>query len=119
MRVPFVDNHVVSASLALAASTTKRPGKRALAAALDDPYLGKLAARPKRGFSLPMRQWMSGPLASVLRAAEEPDAPVWSVLDRGTAQRAGLTPLVPRDRWVEVWAIAALNAWLMSVADLG
>jgi asparagine synthase (glutamine-hydrolysing) len=119
MRVPFVDSHVVSASLALAAKTTRRPGKRALAAALDDPYLGKLAARPKYGFSLPMREWMSGPLAPVLRAADEPDAPVWSVVDRAAAERAGLTPLVPRNRWAEVWALAALNAWLMSVAELG
>jgi hypothetical protein len=86
---------------------------------LDDPYLGKLAARPKQGFSLPMRQWMSGPLAPVLRAADEPDAPLWSVIDRGRAERAGLTPLVPRGRWAEVWAIAALNAWLMSVAEAG
>jgi asparagine synthase (glutamine-hydrolysing) len=116
LRVPFVDRRVLSASLSLAASTGARYGKCALGAALDDPYLKKLAARPKRGFSVPMRRWMWGPLAPVLKAARERDAPVWSVVDRGIADRAGLTSLATCDRWAEVWAIAALNAWLLSVA---
>ena len=117
LRVPFVDRHVFSASLALAASTGTRTGKYALGAALGDPYLKKLAARPKRGFSVPMRRWIAGPLAPVLRAAHEPDAPVWAFVDRRIADRAGLISLAPRDRWAELWTIAALNAWLLSVAD--
>ncbi len=116
LRVPFVDQRVFSASLRLAASTGTGHGKRALGTALDDPYLKKLAARPKHGFSVPMRQWMWGPLAPVLNAAREPDAPVWSVVDRGLADRAGLTSLATCHRWAEVWLIAALNAWLLSVA---
>ncbi len=112
LRVPFVDSHVFSASLGLAAGKTTRPGKVAIGAALDDPYLRSLAARPKRGFSVPMRNWMTGPLAPVLREAEEPDAAVWSVVDRAMAKRAGLIPFRPRDRWAETWMLAALNAWL-------
>jgi asparagine synthase (glutamine-hydrolysing) len=117
LRVPFVDRRVFSAALGLAARTGTRTGKCALGTALDDPYLKKLASRPKRGFSVPMKRWMSGPLAPVLRAAHEPDAPVWSVVDREMADRAELTSLATCDRWAEVWAIAALNAWLLSVAD--
>ena len=112
LRVPFVDSQVFAASLALAVGTTRRPGKGAIGAALDDSYLEGLAARPKRGFRVPMRQWMAGPLRTVLGAAEEPDAPVWSVLDRSAAQRSGLLPLLARDRWTDAWVIAALNAWL-------
>jgi len=112
LRVPFVDSHVFSASLVLAADKSARPGKRAIGMALNDPYLRRLAAHPKRGFSVPMRRWMTGPLAPVLRAAEEPDAAVWAVVDRARAERAGLLPLRPRERWSEPWALAALNAWL-------
>jgi asparagine synthase (glutamine-hydrolysing) len=112
LRVPFVDTHIFSAALRLAASKGTRPGKEAMGMALDDPYLRGLAAHPKLGFSVPMRRWMTGPLATVLSAAEQPDAAVWSVVDREVAQRAGLIPLQPGGRWAEAWALAALNAWL-------
>lgn len=115
LRVPFVDSHVFAASLALAGDSTKRPGKGVIGALLCDPYLKALAARRKRGFSIPMGRWMAGVLAPVLEAAEEPDAPVWSVVDRGAAKHAGLMPLMARSRWAEAWVIAALNAWLGTV----
>jgi asparagine synthase (glutamine-hydrolysing) len=112
LRVPFVDSHVFSAALRLAASTGTRPGKKAIGIALNDPYLSGLATRPKRGFSVPMCRWMTGPLATVLSAADQPDAAVWSVVDREVAKRARLIPLRPGDRWAEAWALATLNAWL-------
>lgn len=112
LRVPFVDRHVFSASLRLADGKSSPPGKGAAGVALHDSYLCWLAAQPKRGFSLPMRRWMTGPLASVLSAADEPDAAVWSFVDRQVADRAGLLPLRPRQRWSETWAIAVVNAWL-------
>ena len=114
LRVPFVDVGVFGASLRLASGKSKRPGKPAIGAALADPYLTALAAQPKRGFSIPMRTWLSGPLASTLQAASEPDAPVWSVADRAVAAGAGLVPLGARARWAEAWTFAALNAWLQA-----
>ena len=61
-----------------------------------------------------MRSWMddSGPLGPVLSRAADPAAPVWSVLDRVRAERAGLLPILAQQRWVDSWVIAALNAWL-------
>jgi asparagine synthase (glutamine-hydrolysing) len=117
LRVPFVDRNVFSASLAVAGKTGTRTGKHAFGATLNDTYLKRLADRPKRGFNVPMRQWMSGPLAGVLRAADEPEAPVWSLVDRKMADRVGLTGMATHDRWAEAWAIGALNAWLVSVRD--
>jgi asparagine synthase (glutamine-hydrolysing) len=92
LRVPFVEGHVFAASLALAGGTPRHPGKAIIGNSLNDPYLKALAARPKRGFSVPMRRWMTGPLAPILRATEDPDAPVWSVVDRTMTKRAGLIP---------------------------
>jgi asparagine synthase (glutamine-hydrolysing) len=115
LRVPFVDPFVFNASLAMAEITRKRPGKQAIGAALDDSYLVELAARPKRGFSVPMRQWMSKSLEPILNDASAPEAPVWSVVDRAVAERAGLLPFAACDRWAEPWALSALNAWLDAV----
>jgi asparagine synthase (glutamine-hydrolysing) len=112
LRVPFVDTQVFSAALADGQGRRRAPGKAAIGAALHDPYLEALATAPKRGFSLPMGQWLAGPLAPLLEAASEPDAPVWSLVDRSRAERAGLAPLKPRCRWAETWALAALSAWL-------
>jgi asparagine synthase (glutamine-hydrolysing) len=115
LRVPFVDGHVFGASLSLAAAMGGPPGKAAMCAALGDPYLRNLAALPKRGFTVPMRQWMSGPLQPALVAANDPDAAVWSVVDREAAKRAGLVPVRARERWAQPWALAALNAWLETI----
>jgi asparagine synthase (glutamine-hydrolysing) len=121
LRVPFVDKEVFSASIGLAARKKSTPGKAAVGEALGDPYIRSLARRPKRGFSLPMRHWMTGPLgplAPVLDAANDPAAIVWSLVDRNVAERAGLIPLLARDRWAETWTLAALNAWLNSIGPV-
>jgi asparagine synthase (glutamine-hydrolysing) len=111
LRLPFVDGCVFSAALD-SARGRKAPGKAAIGAALGDPYLTFLAGQPKRGFSLPMESWLTGPLAPLLTAASEPGAPVWSLVDRTRAERAGMLPLRPHRRWAEPWALAVLNAWL-------
>jgi asparagine synthase (glutamine-hydrolysing) len=116
LRVPFVDGHIFCAAIEHAHVRHGTPGKAAIGAALGDPYLQDLARRPKRGFSLPMGPWLAGPLAPVVAAASEPDAPVWSLVDRAVAARAGMLPLRPRPRWAEPWALAALNGWLAAWA---
>ena len=112
LRVPFIDGHVFSAALESSHGRNRAPGKAAIGAALGDPYLEALAMRPKRGFSLPMGRWLTGPLAPLVTAASEPGAPVWSLVDRARATRAGLVSGHPRRRWAETWALTALNAWL-------
>jgi asparagine synthase (glutamine-hydrolysing) len=112
LRVPFVDGHVFSAAFESAHGRNSAPGKGMIGAALDDPYLQALAMRPKLGFGLPMGPWLSGPLAPLVTAASDPNAPVWSLLDRAMATRAGLASPHPRRRWAETWALTALNTWL-------
>ena len=112
LRVPFVDGHVFSAALEGTCGRNAAPGKVAIGEALGDPYLKALALQPKRGFCLPMGLWLTGPLAPLVTAASEPGAPVWALVDRARAARAGLTCVQPRRRWAETWALTALNAWL-------
>jgi asparagine synthase (glutamine-hydrolysing) len=116
LRVPFVDSDVFSAAIGRALRRDGAPGKAAIGAALGDRYLQALATRPKRGFSLPMGPWLAGPLAPLVAAASEPDAPVWSLVDRAVAARTGMLPLRPRRRWAEPWALTALNSWLAAWA---
>ncbi|MGH3186234.1 MAG: asparagine synthase (glutamine-hydrolyzing) [Streptosporangiaceae bacterium] len=116
LRVPFVDSHVFAAALECARGRSRAPGKAVIGAALGDPYLEALATQPKRGFSLPMGPWLTGPLASLVTATYEPGAPVWSVVDRARAMRAGLVSPHPRRRWAETWALTALNSWLQAWA---
>ena len=112
LRVPFVDGHVFSAAPEGASGRNAAPGKVAIGAALGDPYLEALAMQRKRGFCLPMGLWLTGPLAPLVTAASEPGAPVWALVDRARATRAGLACMHPRRRWAETWALTALNAWL-------
>jgi len=117
LRVPFVDSHVFSAALESAHGRNSALGKAAIGKALGDRYLTALATRPKHGFSLPMGPWLSGPLAPLVTAASEPDAPVWSLVDRARATRAGLASPRPRRRWAETWALTVLDAWLKTWAE--
>jgi asparagine synthase (glutamine-hydrolysing) len=112
LRIPFVDGHVFSAALGIVHGRNRAPGKAVIGAALDDPFLKALAKRPRRGFDLPMGLWLMGPLAPLVMAAKEPSAPVWSLVDRARATRAGLVSMHPRRRWAETWALTALNAWM-------
>jgi hypothetical protein len=114
LRIPFVDKDVFSASIGLAARKRAVPGKAAVGEALGDPYIRRLALRPKR----PMQQWMTRPLAPVLDAANDPEATVRSLVDRTVAKRAGLIPLCVHDRWAETWTIAALKALLNSTGPV-
>ena len=114
--VPFVDSHVFSAALESARGWNSAPGKAVIVKALGDRYLAERQTQPRRGFSPPMGPWLTGPLAPLVTAACEPDAPVWSLVDRARAVRAGLMSPHPR-RWAETWALTVLDAWLKTWAE--
>jgi len=114
VRVPFVDLPFLTA--ATAAAHRHPVGKAGFAAAIADPVLTDVASRSKQGFSVPMEAWMrSGPLRGLVEAVRDPNAPVWAHVDP-MAGRGVLDTENRAARWSHVWALAALNAWLESIA---
>jgi asparagine synthase (glutamine-hydrolysing) len=74
MRVPFLDHELVEYVLGLPVTAKKRyPGvKGLLVEACRDLLPASVYDRPKAGFVLPMKQWMTGPLAAfVAQGLEE------------------------------------------------
>ena len=67
LRVPFLDHALVEYSLGLPAAEKQRyPGtKGLLVEACRDLLPAAVYERPKRGFSLPMQEWMAGPAGGV------------------------------------------------------
>jgi asparagine synthase (glutamine-hydrolysing) len=114
LRVPFVDVEVFAAAASARARNPECRGKRALVDGLRDPHLDAIAARKKRGFSLPMPELMrTGALRQTVAALEDPGAALWRQVDRGAA--LDVIAAAPASRWPEVWVFAALNAWIESV----
>ncbi|MDP9441068.1 MAG: asparagine synthase-related protein, partial [Actinomycetota bacterium] len=113
LRVPYLDRRFFA--VAVWANGRRRPsGKRALTDALRDPFLHAVAGRPKRGFSVPMAEWLrSGPLQPFVRGLVDADAPVWNLVSREATTDALAGHAA--DRWSPHWSLVALNGWLSSL----
>jgi len=110
LRVPYVDPWFFS----VATARRRLRAKPSLVRAMGDPYLRRLARRPKTGFSVPMARWLdTGPLAHLRHAAADPRAPLWEVLDPEVGLAILRGPV--RRRWSEQWALTVLDGWLRSL----
>jgi asparagine synthase (glutamine-hydrolysing) len=116
LRVPYVHVPFISRARELALHKKKSVSKQRLAEALEDSYLLGLTREQKKGFSLPMDEWIAtGPLSSLVTDCQSSSSPLWEVLDR----KAGLPILrQPSSRWSEAWALVALNKWIESTETL-
>jgi len=87
-------------------------------------YLLKLAAgghlpdaiihRPKKGFGIPLRSWVRGPLRDRVTRALEP-SPLWDsgLLDRASFQHwARLSAERRGDHSKALWALVVLDEWV-------
>ncbi|MFN2477044.1 MAG: asparagine synthase (glutamine-hydrolyzing) [Chthoniobacterales bacterium] len=115
LRVPFLDHELVEYVLGLAAGQKKRRGgtKALLVEACRDLLPPAVYQRPKRGFVLPMREWMNGALADFVRdgldavvdrALISPDfvAEVQRAFDAGEMH------------WTRLWSIVVLGHFATS-----
>jgi asparagine synthase (glutamine-hydrolysing) len=110
LRVPFLDHELVEYVLGLPAVEKKRyrGSKGLLVEACRDLLPPSVYERKKRGFVLPMRTWMLGPLASFVETG------LREILSRKILPQAFVVDLLEnfrRDRlhWTRLWSIVVLG----------
>jgi len=89
-RVPFLDHRLVEWAAALPASSKIAGGttKRILRETFGSRLPASIPARPKRGFDLPLSQWIRGPLRELATETIDSDAvDLWPELNRTRARK--------------------------------
>ena len=112
-RCPFLDIHVLEAGLKLDAKT-KRPGgipKGLLAASFAHLLPRWLVKRKKQPFSLPINQWLNGPLREYAAdTLNDPNSFVKSIIDPKNYLEKGSEGNKPGNA-AKVWSLLQLEAW--------
>jgi asparagine synthase (glutamine-hydrolysing) len=91
LRVPFVDQNLMSRLATIPARSRLQPGKKLLLEAVPE-IPGWITGQPKRGFVLPFRKWLDSD---------------WEELFRGATVKFGI-----RSRtWYQKWAIFVFEHW--------
>jgi asparagine synthase (glutamine-hydrolysing) len=123
VRVPFVDPVVAQAAFSVDGSAKIRhgQGKVALKRAAENWLPHEIAYRPKASFSAPLRAWVRGDLAEVVR-----DVLVGGELvQSGMIRRDALLHLVQEDndgredRSKQIWQLLTLELWYRHAQSLG
>ena len=92
LRVPFIDSVLFEKLAGLPAGQRLQPRKRLLQQAVPEIPEWVIDS-PKRGFMLPIAQWLEGEWAGTLR---DPDVP----------------PDIQMDTWYRRWSVLAFEHWL-------
>jgi asparagine synthase (glutamine-hydrolysing) len=110
LRTPFVDHEVLRAALSIGNFKRALFRKRLLAEAIDSDRVREILRKPKRGFALPMAEWLRGPLAS--RVDEVASGPIGDVCDAAEVRRQVRAWRGGDSHDSKVWALVVLDAWL-------
>ncbi|MEO6870623.1 MAG: asparagine synthase (glutamine-hydrolyzing) [Chthoniobacterales bacterium] len=110
LRVPFLDHELVKYSLGLpAAEKQPYPGtKGLLVEACRDLLPPAVYERPKRGFSLPMQEWMAGPLTGFVEEGLG-EAIARELLPEKFVAKARADFRAGRLHWTRLWSIVVLG----------
>jgi asparagine synthase (glutamine-hydrolysing) len=114
VRCPLLDHRVVEAAAAMpgAWKLKRGEGKAVLRRAFADALPAEVFERPKKGFEIPIAQWLTGPLRSLVETA----------LDPATLKDLGIAEAPPR-RWLaelesgkrdsseKLWTLVAFTQW--------
>jgi asparagine synthase (glutamine-hydrolysing) len=132
LRTPLVDTEVVGFSRTCLDEYKLRSdgggdgryeqsgAKRVLIHAIRDLLPADIDRRPKRGFALPLVQWLNGELNPVLREACEPR----TISGRGLIDPNVVAPMLKdresaaRNMYPRLWSLMVLELWCRSVLDV-
>jgi asparagine synthase (glutamine-hydrolysing) len=115
-RAPFLSHPLVEWALSLPEGSTLGPlgqTKPLLRSLVRKRFGPRLAARPKEGFSIPVHEWIRGPLAAQVRDLLAPE----SVRRLGVLDPEAVSAAVDdhfggrRSYGFELWGLAALVSW--------
>ena len=115
VRCPFLDHRVVECAEAMpgAFKLALGAGKKILRRAFADRLPAEVFALPKKGFEIPIAEWLTGPLDELTRRS----------IDAERLRRQGIFRPEPPRRWYEdlkagrrdssekLWTLIAFQAW--------
>jgi len=115
VRVPFVDHRLVEYAWRLPASlkTRNSQGKWPLRQILQRYVPAHIVERPKMGFSVPIDEWLRGPLRGWAEELIAPDRLAREGLLEPTVVRGAWSALLGGQRHgaLGLWAVLMLQAW--------
>lgn len=115
VRCPWLDQRVVECAAAMpgAFKLARGAGKRILRSAFGDRLPAAVFDRPKRGFEMPIAQWLRTDLADLARSAVDPVRLAREGLFRPDLPKQWLDDLVAgrRDTSWELWTLIVFQGW--------
>jgi asparagine synthase (glutamine-hydrolysing) len=115
VRCPMLDHRVVAAAFAMPGAWKLKAGrgKAILRDAFADMLPAEVFERPKRGFEIPIAQWLTGPLRDMTEAAIDPRRLEAVGLAATHLPATWLADLETRrrDTSEKLWTLIAFQAW--------
>ncbi len=115
VRCPFLDHRVVECAAAMpgAFKLARGAGKKILRTCFADRLPPSAFSLPKKGFEIPIAEWLTGPLADLTRRAIDPARLRRQGLFRPELPRAWYDDLAARrrDTAERLWTLIAFQAW--------
>ena len=115
VRCPFLDHRLVALAAAVPGhrKVGRKRGKQVLSEAFADRLPAEVFRRPKKGFEVPIAQWLTGPLADMTRRAIDPGRLKAQGLFNSEQPRHWFAELESgrRDTSEALWTLVAFQAW--------
>lgn len=115
VRCPMLDHRVVAAAFAMPGAWKLQAGrgKAVLRDAFADMLPAEVFERPKRGFEIPIGQWLTGPLRGMAEAAVDPERLRDLGFEATDLPARWLADLDTRRRETseKLWTLIAYQAW--------
>jgi asparagine synthase (glutamine-hydrolysing) len=115
VRCPFLDHRVVEAAFALPGTTKLKPGtgKVVLREIFADRLPPSVFKRPKKGFEIPLAEWLTGPLGDIVRRVTDPGHLKRQALFKPEMPSLWLQQLRSgkQDTSWQLWSLIAFQSW--------